>query len=60
MLKAVLHRDHHPTRRIVVAKKSKLKIIPLGGLNEVGKNLTVLEYGNEILLIDCGMTFPDV
>ncbi|MBR2476790.1 MAG: ribonuclease J [Clostridia bacterium] len=42
-----------------MAKKSKLKIIPLGGLNEVGKNLTVLEYGNEILLIDCGMTFPD-
>ena len=42
-----------------MAKKEKLKIIPLGGLNEVGKNLTVLEYGNEILLIDCGMTFPD-
>ncbi len=42
-----------------MAKKDKLKIIPLGGLNEVGKNLTVLEYGNEILLIDCGMTFPD-
>ena len=42
-----------------MAKKEKLKIIPLGGLNEVGKNLTVLEYGNEILIIDCGMTFPD-
>ncbi len=42
-----------------MAKTSKLKIIPLGGLNEVGKNLTVIEYGNEILLIDCGMAFPD-
>lgn len=42
-----------------MARKEKLKIIPLGGLNEVGKNLTVLEYGNEILLIDCGMAFPD-
>ncbi len=35
-----------------------VKIIPLGGLNEVGKNITVLEYGDEMLLIDCGMTFP--
>lgn len=42
-----------------VAKYSKLKIIPLGGLNEIGKNLTVFEYGNEIILIDCGMSFPD-
>jgi len=42
-----------------VAKKDKIKLIPLGGLNEVGKNLTLLEYGNEILIIDCGMAFPD-
>ena len=35
-----------------------MKVIPLGGLNEVGKNITVLEYGDEMLLIDCGMTFP--
>ncbi len=35
-----------------------LKVIPLGGLNEIGKNMTVLEYGNEMLIIDCGMTFP--
>ena len=35
-----------------------LKIIPLGGLDEVGKNLTVLEYGDEIILIDCGSSFP--
>ena len=38
---------------------SKLKIIPLGGLNEVGKNLTVYEYGRDILVVDCGMGFPD-
>jgi len=42
-----------------VAKKTKLKIIPLGGLGEVGKNLTVFEYGNDIVLLDCGMAFPD-
>ena len=37
----------------------KLKIISLGGLSEIGKNLTVYEYGNDILLVDCGMGFPD-
>ncbi len=42
-----------------MAKKQKLKIIPLGGLDEIGKNLTVFEYGNEIVIIDCGMSFPD-
>ena len=38
---------------------SKLKIIPLGGLNEIGKNLTVFEYGEDILVVDCGLGFPD-
>lgn len=38
---------------------SKLKIIPLGGLGEIGKNMTVVEFGNDLLLIDCGMGFPD-
>ena len=37
----------------------KLKIISLGGLNEIGKNLTVYEYGNDIIVVDCGMGFPD-
>ena len=37
----------------------KLKIIPLGGLSEIGKNMTVIEYGNDIIVIDCGMGFPD-
>ena len=37
----------------------KLKIISLGGLNEVGKNLTVYEYGADIIVVDCGLGFPD-
>ena len=36
----------------------KLKIIPLGGLNEIGKNMTVYESGGEIIVVDCGMAFP--
>ena len=36
-----------------------MKIIPLGGLNEIGKNMTVLEYGDDMIVIDAGMTFPD-
>ena len=38
---------------------AKLKIIPLGGLGEIGKNLTVYEYGQDILVVDCGLGFPD-
>ena len=37
----------------------KLKIIPLGGLNEIGKNMTVLEYGKDMIVIDCGIAFPE-
>ena len=40
-------------------KKDNLKIIPLGGLGEIGKNITVFEYGNEIVLVDCGLEFPE-
>ena len=47
-------------RRQVKGKKSpSLKVIPIGGLNEIGKNMTLLEYNNQILIIDCGMTFPE-
>lgn len=40
-------------------KKEKLKIIPLGGLGEIGKNMTVFEYGKDIMLIDSGLAFPE-
>ena len=40
-------------------EKQKLQIIPLGGLGEIGKNMTVVRYGDEILLIDAGLMFPD-
>ncbi|MBK5246998.1 MAG: ribonuclease J [Peptostreptococcaceae bacterium] len=43
----------------MTVKKKKLKVIPLGGLGEIGKNITVFEYGDEIVIVDCGMAFPD-
>ena len=42
-----------------IFKKENLKIIPLGGLLEIGKNITVFEYGNDIVLVDCGLAFPE-
>lgn len=42
-----------------IFKETKLKIIPLGGLNEIGKNMTVFEYKNEIIVVDCGLAFPE-
>ena len=38
---------------------SPVKLIPIGGLNEIGKNMTVLEYKNDIMIIDCGLSFPE-
>lgn len=40
-------------------EKEKIRIIPLGGVGEIGKNLTVIEYKNDIIVIDCGLIFPD-
>ena len=37
----------------------KLRIIPLGGLDEIGKNMTVIEYGDDMIVVDCGLGFPD-
>ncbi|MEI3355883.1 MAG: ribonuclease J [Clostridia bacterium] len=42
-----------------IFKEPKLKIIPLGGLHEIGKNITVFEYENEIIVVDCGLSFPE-
>lgn len=40
-------------------RKNKLKIIPLGGMEEIGKNMTVFEYGENIIVVDCGLAFPE-
>ncbi len=50
---------HERTRKEGKKEKGKLRIIPLGGLQEIGKNLTVLEYGNDMIVVDCGLAFPD-
>ena len=42
-----------------MAKKSKVKVMLLGGLHEIGKNLTVIEYEDHMIIIDCGLAFPD-
>ena len=45
--------------RSTITLAEKLKIIPLGGLDEIGKNCTVLEYGKDMIVVDCGVIFPD-
>jgi len=46
-------------RKKLCPLKTKIKIIPLGGLGEIGKNITVFEYKDEIIVVDCGLAFPD-
>jgi ribonuclease J len=45
--------------KVLPRETGSLKIIPIGGMNEIGKNLTVLEYQDDIMIIDCGLSFPD-
>jgi len=44
---------------VATKKRNKLKIIPLGGMEEIGKNMTVFEYGENIIVVDCGLAFPE-
>ena len=50
---------NHKNNEEAIFKKENLKIIPLGGILEVGKNLTVFEYKNDIIIVDCGLGFPE-
>ena len=58
-MKAVVENRSNRVRNVSNVKRERLKIIPLGGLEEVGKNITVFEYGNDIILVDCGVSFPE-
>ena len=51
--------EQERSTEFTLAEKQKLKIIPLGGLDEIGKNITVLEYGKDMIVVDCGLGFPD-
>ncbi|MGI6108797.1 MAG: ribonuclease J [Eubacteriaceae bacterium] len=49
----------HKSKRRRKANRDKLKVIPIGGLGEIGKNMTVFEYKNQAVIVDCGLMFPD-
>ena len=49
----------HILKGVIIKLAEKLKIIPLGGLDEIGKNITVFEYGKDMIVVDCGVGFPD-
>lgn len=46
-------------KSVTEKKQNKLKVIPLGGMEEIGKNMTVFEYGENIIVVDCGLAFPE-
>lgn len=54
-----IKKDNTKKQSQIKFKKSNLKIIPLGGLLEIGKNITVFEYENDIIIVDCGLAFPE-
>ncbi len=50
---------HRPTRRKKIKQQPVLRIIPLGGMEEVGRNMTIFEYGKDIIILDMGIQFPE-
>src|SRR5512137_1961829 len=56
MPKKPAERQHHRKRP---PKPKPVRIVPLGGLDEIGKNMTVIEYGDDMVVIDAGLMFPD-
>lgn len=52
-------RNKIPPKARPVMRKTPVRIIPLGGLNEIGKNMTAFECGNDLFIVDCGLAFPD-
>lgn len=54
--KVLAEKPEKPKREV---RRTPVRIIPLGGLNEIGKNMTVIECANDMFLIDCGLAFPD-
>lgn len=54
-----VQRENRVARQREPQRRTPVKIIPLGGLNEIGKNFTVIECSNDMFIIDCGLAFPD-
>jgi len=54
-----VEKQERPAQERELRRKTPVKIIPLGGLNEIGKNFTVIECSNDMFVIDCGLAFPD-
>lgn len=54
-----MEKERNNEGRRIRKPQPKLRVIPLGGLYEIGKNITAFEYGNDIIVVDCGLSFPD-